>query len=45
MSVHKDTKDYDKILKLVEAKIRSRELANGRGDFDGVPSFFENRAK
>ena len=38
--VHKDTKDWDKIRILAEAKNRSKELSNGRGDEDGTPAFF-----
>lgn len=38
--VHKDTKDWEKIRFLAEAKNRSKELGNGRGDEDGTPAYF-----
>ena len=43
--IHHQTKEYDQIVKLVEAKIKSREYANGRGDYDGVPAYFEAEAR
>lgn len=43
--VHKDTKDWDKIRILSEAKNKSKELSNGRGDEDGTPAFFEKLAR
>ena len=45
IQVKSDTKDWAKILNLVESKIRSKEWANGRGDVEGVPRFFIDQAK
>ena len=39
------SKDYDLIVNLAVAKNRSKELANGRGDYDGVPEYFEKLSR
>ena len=41
VSIDAASQDYDLIVSLVVAKNRSKELANSRGDEDGVPQYFE----
>ena len=43
--VHKDTKDWAKILILTQAKNRSKEISNGRGDLEGTPAYFRKMAE
>ena len=38
------TKDAAHIIKLSESKNRSKEWANGRGDIEGTPAYFEHEA-
>ena len=39
-----NAKDIKKVISLAEARNRSKEWANGRGDEDGVPQYFEAEA-
>ena len=45
VSVKTGTKSWELILNLVEARNRSKEWANGRGDIEGVPQYFIKQAK
>lgn len=45
VSVDASSKDYDLIINLVVAKNRSKELANSRGDVDGIPEYFEKLSR
>lgn len=45
VSVDSATPEHQQIIKLVQAKNRSKEWGNSRGDKDGVPSYFEGIAQ
>lgn len=45
MEVKSDSKDLAQVIDLAEAKIRSKEWANGRGDIEGVPKYFIDQAR